>query len=97
MRKYEFRFLLALSQGFDRGNYGNAYESQDYDAWIARQETPARFKGRYAQAYRAGMLIGFFSSYEDSEIPESELDRFLQTYAEMQPVMVEAEIATREE
>lgn len=60
----------AFSSGFDSGNYGNAYESQDWDSWYARNcETPAEYD---ADAYREGLILGFFSSYEISEISDPE-------------------------
>ena len=27
---------MDYSRGFDRGNYGNAYESQDWDTWSVK-------------------------------------------------------------
>lgn len=58
---------LAFSQGFDRGNYGSAYESQDWDSWYAAQcdNIPTNAD---RDDYQAGMLLGFFSSYEIFEI-----------------------------
>lgn len=52
------------ARGFDRGNYGNAYESNDWDTWYANN------CGTYPKAYRDGMLLGFFSSYELDEIDD---------------------------
>lgn len=52
-----------FSHGFDRGNYGNAYESQDWESWSERQ-------GEQSEVYRQGMLLGFFSSYEIDEISD---------------------------
>ena len=56
------------SAGFDAGNYGNAYESQDWDSWCAEHCTPPA--GVDSVAYAEGMLLGFFSSYEVSEISD---------------------------
>lgn len=55
-----------LSRGFDRGNYGNAYESQNWEAWSKRI-------ARKSDHYRMGALLGFFSSYEIDEISDEEL------------------------
>jgi hypothetical protein len=58
----------SYSLGFDRGNYGNAYESQDWDSWYADNfETP---EGMDRSAYQSGLLLGFFSSYEIHEISD---------------------------
>ena len=58
----------SYSRGFDRGNFGNAYESQDWDSWYADNcETP---EGMDRSAYQDGLLLGFFSSYEISEISD---------------------------
>ena len=58
----------SFSAGFDRGNYGNAYESQDWDSWYADNGEPPEGMERYA--YQEGMLLGFFSSYEIEEIAD---------------------------
>jgi hypothetical protein len=50
-----------LSRGFSRGNYGNAYESQDWETWSESLDGESI-------AYRNGALLGFFSSYELDEI-----------------------------
>lgn len=56
----------AYFKGFDAGNYGNAYESQDWESWYASQCD--RIPSEHREAYEHGMLLGFFSSYELSEI-----------------------------
>lgn len=56
------------SRGFDRGNYGSQYEGQDWESWSEKN----RYEERSA-AYREGMLMGFFSSYELHEVPDEEL------------------------
>jgi hypothetical protein len=65
---------LSYSRGFDRGNYGNAYESTDWDSWYAEQcaEIPTDSDGTPLDrdAYQAGMLLGFFASYELDEIAD---------------------------
>lgn len=60
----------SFSRGYDHGNYGNAYESQDWETWSADQETP---EGLDAQEYAHGMLLGFFSSFEAHEIGDEML------------------------
>lgn len=61
----------SFSRGFDRGNYGNAYESQDWESWYAENcETPAEYD---RTEYQAGMLLGFFSSYEVHEISDESI------------------------
>lgn len=59
----------SLSKGFAHGNYGAAYESQDWESWYADQcdSIPSNLD---RSLYQAGMLLGFFSSYEIHEIPD---------------------------
>lgn len=54
-----------FSRGYDRGNYGNAYESQNWTAWSKRNGF-----AKSSQPCREGMLLGFFSSYELHEISD---------------------------
>lgn len=61
----ELEAKTQYSNGYDRGNYGNAYESGDWEAWAERNEFTERSK-----AYRDGMVMGFFSSYELHEIDD---------------------------
>lgn len=59
--------------GFDRGNYGNAYESNDWDSWFAdMSETQSEYP-EYAETYLEGLILGFFSSYEIDEIGDYEI------------------------
>ena len=51
-----------VSRGFDHGNFASAYETTDYD--IA-----ARNVNGVTGFFRVGMMLGFFSSYELSEVP----------------------------
>lgn len=53
-----------LSLGVDRGNYANAYETEDYDTAIACL-SPNR-----SSAYVTAFTLGFFSSYEIYEMAE---------------------------
>jgi hypothetical protein len=59
----------AASNGFDAGNYANAYEGSDlsealeYHGLDDRPET---------DTYRAAFILGFFSSYELHEIGDRE-------------------------
>jgi hypothetical protein len=54
-----------LSNGFDAGNYAMAYTSTDLDRAWSEQEC----KGNADPIYRAGYVVGFFSSLEEREIP----------------------------
>ena len=61
-----------ISRGFDAGNYAHAYESEDLDVVLednAEGET---------QAYRDGFILGFFSSYELTEIPSPHYDTYVE-------------------
>jgi hypothetical protein len=60
------------SKGFDRGNYGNVYESQDWETWSERNNFDER-----SPSYQAGMILGFYSSYELEEI-----DAYVRDYVE---------------
>lgn len=55
----------AFSRGYDAGNYGNAYESQDFASWY-----DARNIGNKPAEYCEGAILGFFSSYELHEISD---------------------------
>jgi hypothetical protein len=52
-----------FARGFDHGNYGNAYESQDWEAWYDAQDLTDA-----SVAFQEGMILGFFSSYDLDEI-----------------------------
>lgn len=64
---------LILSQGFSRGNYANAYETQDYAE--ARDALPSP-----SDDYLAAFALGFFSSYELHEIDCEHTDEYLEAY-----------------
>lgn len=55
-----------FSNGFDAGNYASAYETEDYE--LARGQHEA-----LTTAYASGFLVGFFSSFELSEVGDEEL------------------------
>ena len=57
-----------FSRGYDRGNYGNAYESGDWETWSERNEFDER-----STPYREGMLLGYFSTYELHEISDEDV------------------------
>ena len=63
-----------IRRGFDAGNYANAYETTDYDAAIA-----ALSPNRSAE-YQAAFTLGFFGSYERSEMG-SDVEAFDEAYA----------------
>lgn len=59
-----------FSRGFDRGNYGNAYESQDWETWWAENSVGIAGKVPTSDAFQSGALVGFFSSYELDEVSD---------------------------
>lgn len=59
--------LDQISKGFDHGNYRSAYEVETYD----NEDTTLNGQSDF---FRIGYLLGFFSSYELSEIPAIERD-----------------------
>lgn len=74
----------AIRGEFDRGwccgNYTNAYETENLDAVNVSDKAERRGglqpldRLALAQAWAAGFILGFFSSYEDHEIPERHLE-----------------------
>ena len=64
-----------FSSGFDSGNYANAYTSETLDS----DELV-----NVSDVYRAGYVLGFFSSYELDEVDASwreEVGTLRQTYS----------------
>lgn len=53
-----------ISNGFDAGNYANAYETQDYEHALAKLSM------NRTSEYVAAFTLGFFSSYELDEMGE---------------------------
>lgn len=64
---------LRITQGFDRGNYCAAYETQNF------RKALKRIKGESPE-YLAGFTLGFFSTYERHEMGEH-LEAFEAAYA----------------
>ncbi len=68
-----------LSDGFDDGNYANAYETQNYNKAIARLSM------NRSDAYIVAFTLGFFAAYELDEMGEHEytyLDAYHSTYGQ---------------
>lgn len=65
----------SMSRGFDAGNYGNAYQSQDWEAFAEYQRLDQR-----SDVWRVAALLGFYSSYALHEIPSDMRDEFDQAY-----------------
>lgn len=79
MTDQELAFATACSQGFDAGNYANAYDSTDLDLAIESAEIdpdvdPSR------PGYRHAFILGFFASYALHEIPGEYRDEYDQAY-----------------
>lgn len=58
----------ALSKGFDAGNYAAAYSSRDLEFSYGNNQSDA--KRERPGTFRAAFVLGFFSSFEEREIPE---------------------------
>lgn len=58
----------AYARGFDRGNFGGAYESENWQQWSERNHY-----AKHSKPYQDGMLMGFFSSYEAHEIADLDI------------------------
>lgn len=67
-----------LHLAFDCGNYAQAYEGEDYDLAVAREEE--KRGGALNQAFLRAFTLGFFSSFELHEIPGSDLDSYHEAY-----------------
>lgn len=65
----------ALSHGFDAGNSDNAYASDDFDK-ARRGRKPRSHPG----PWWCGYILGFFSSYETSEVPRKQRGRLIAAY-----------------
>lgn len=59
----------SLNAGYDTGNYASAYISPElFEAWRNQQrDLPEGPDPQWP--YDAGFILGFFSSYEEHEIP----------------------------
>ncbi|MFA4974825.1 MAG: hypothetical protein WC683_19665 [bacterium] len=59
------RDKMAISRGFDHGNFVNAYETTDYSRACEKI-------GKRSNNFLIGFTAGFFASYETHEIDECE-------------------------
>ena len=85
------RYDDSLSRGFDAGNYANAYESENLSkAWKKRRVKQT------SPAYRAAYVLGFFSSYETHEVPETYRDELIEAERTYGPRMRALGIAVDE-
>jgi hypothetical protein len=75
-------FHDTVSRAFDDGNYANAYETNDYDDAIERLALTLekRCREELRDSYRAAFTLGFFGSYELSEMGEH-ADAYREAYA----------------
>lgn len=67
---------IALSHGFDAGNYASAYQTTDGAAALEALAIPAEHAA-HAAAYRAAFMLGFYSSHEIDEMGE-QADAYLE-------------------
>jgi hypothetical protein len=73
-----------VSRGFDRGNFANAYETQDYETALESLDMPraiggSRLPRALQDAYRAAFTLGFFGSYELHEMG-SDVEAYREAY-----------------
>ena len=66
---------LELSQGFDAGNFCNAYETHNLGEALGRRDVADR-----TEAYQHAFVLGFFSTYELHEISLDARQRFEDAY-----------------
>ena len=76
---------LAVSNGYDAGNYCNAYECSDLETALGRMEARDAWRSAnvapiHREWYRAAFILGFFASYENHEIPADAFDEFCEAY-----------------
>ena len=76
--RYDVSESDALARGFSAGNYASAYTSENLNrAWrevkAGEDESYREYgMGAHRGAYRAAFVLGFFSSFEDNEVPREE-------------------------
>lgn len=73
MTAHKHALHLDLHHGFDRGNYANAYETEDLEFLLEQ------ISGIRSEAYEHAAILGFFSTYELSEMGMY-LDAYLGAY-----------------
>jgi len=85
----------SLSRGFNAGNYANAYTTTDLEGSWEVAEDGGRIPTDEvaACAFRAAFVIGFFSSYEEDEVPGEHLDELLVAHMTFGSMMRELGIA----
>lgn len=69
----------ALDRGYDAGNYAHAYQSNDLDTSfeVAEDfELNDPYREPFPREFRAGFVLGFFSSYEVEELDGEDLEAF---------------------
>lgn len=90
----------ALHQGFDSGNYGAAYVSEDFNVASGHDEAlrDRYFKDDFhtRRAWSAAYIIGFFSSLSTSEVPEDHVSDLIDATSMFGPRMRAIGIAVPE-
>lgn len=70
----------AFSRGFDAGNYAYVYVNDDlnqaYD--LTEEAVDGTLTSAIEKAFRAGFVGGFFSSFEEDEIPEEHHEEWVE-------------------
>ncbi len=64
-----------LSSGFDAGNHANAYDTTDLD------EALAVLSPNRSPAFLAAFVLGFYSSFEQAEVPCTHAQAFAEALA----------------
>jgi len=73
--KHSTEHDTALSRGFDAGNYCNAYETEDLTVVHKR-----RYLRDKSEAYCHAFTLGFYASYEFSEIQSEHRQAYEEAY-----------------
>lgn len=72
------RFAEVVSRGFSSGNYCNAYETNDYEQAVTALDV-SDVPGPLTESYRAAFTLGFFGSYELTEMG-SDVEAYQEAY-----------------
>jgi len=78
--KEEMEWSLLVMRSFEAGNFANAYTSEDLDtAWKHTREIE-KFNNEINNLNYHAFVMGFYSSYEISEIPIGYKETYLTAY-----------------
>ena len=71
-------YRILWSNAINSGNYSEAYEGFSFASVALENETLPENESE-KQVYIAGFVLGFYSSYEDYEVPSEDQDLFAES------------------